>query len=80
MLKIEQEDLKRGSVHAEMEDADISSEKEDICRVFVIFLMTLKVHVLGKWAAIHSIVIITTGCMQAISKKDMKRDVITYFV
>lgn len=44
MLKIEQEDLKRGSVHAEMEDADISSEKEDICRVFVISLMTLKVH------------------------------------
>lgn len=72
MLKIEQEDLKRGSVHAEMEDADISSEKEDICRVFVIYLMTLKVPVLGKWAAIHS-----TGCMEAISKKDTKQEMLS---
>ena len=48
MLKIQQEDLKRDSVHAEMEDAEISSEKEDICSMFVISLMTLKVHVLGK--------------------------------
>lgn len=48
MLKIQQEDLKRDWVDAEMENAEISSEKEDICSMFVISFMTLKVHVLGK--------------------------------
>lgn len=45
MLKISQEGLRKDSVHTVMENAEISSEKEDICSMFV---MTLKVYVLGK--------------------------------
>lgn len=48
LLKIQQEDLKRDWADAEVENAEISSEKEDICSMFVISFMTLKVHVLGK--------------------------------
>lgn len=71
MLKICQEVLQRDSVHAVMEDAEISSEKRDICSMFV---MTLEVYVLGKQAVIHSVVIITTGCVQVVSKKDVKQE------
>lgn len=42
MVKVQQEDL-RGSILAQIKDAEISSEREDNCSMLAISLMTLGV-------------------------------------